>query len=290
MNLIVKVNLALCGAVIVGLAVTAAIAHKLLFDKARAEALENASIMMEAAMATRSYTSNRIKTLLDNQMKYVFLPESVPSYAATEIFSALRSAHPEYNYREAALNPTNVRDRAADWEADLVSKFRSDATTTEIVGERETPAGTSLYLARPITVKSEACLQCHSTPDAAPKPMVEKYGTANGFGWQMNETVGAQIVSVPSHVHAERAQATFQALMLSVAAVFVVVSIVLNVILTLLVIRPMARLASIAEKTSLGSEEAPPFDVRGRDEIAALARAFARMRTSLQKAMAMIDA
>ncbi len=290
MNLIVKFNLVLSGTVIVGLAVTAAIAHNMLFDKARAETLQNASIMMEAAMATRSYTSNHVKTLLDNQMKYVFLPESVPSFAATEVFSALRGIHTEYSYKEAALNPTNPRDRVTDWESDVVNRFRGDAKTTEIVGERDTPTGSSLYLARPITVKSGACLQCHSTFDAAPKPMLEKYGTANGFGWQMNETVGAQIVSVPSHVHTERAQATFQAFMLSIGAVFAVVFIVLNAMLTIFVIKPVTRLATIAEQTSMGSEEAPPFDVRGRDEIAALARSFARMRTSLQKAMAMIDA
>lgn len=290
MNLIVKFNLVLSGTVIVGLAVTAAVAHKLLFDKARDETLQNASIMMEAAMATRSYTNNHIKTLLDNQMKYVFLPESVPSFAATEVFNALRNTHTEYSYKEAALNPTNPRDRVTDWEADVVNRFRADANTTEIVGERDTPTGKSLYLARPITVKSAACLQCHSTVDAAPKPMVEKYGTANGFGWQLNETVGAQIVSVPGHVHTERAQATFQAFMLAIGAVFAVVFIVLNVMLTVFVIRPVTRLAAIAEKTSLGSEDAPPFDVSGRDEIAALARAFNRMRTSLQKAMAMIDA
>ncbi len=290
MNLIVKFNLVLSGTVIVGMAATAAIAHNMLFDKARAETLQNASIMMEAAMATRSYATNRVKPLLDNQMKYVFLPESVPSFAATEVFSALRSTHTDYNYKEAALNPTNPRDRATDWETDVVNRFRADANTTEIVGERDTPTGRSLYLARPITVKSGACLQCHSTPDAAPKPMVEKYGTGNGFGWQMNETIGAQIVSVPSQVHAERAQATFQGCMLSIAAVFAAVFIVLNVMLTVLVIRPMTRLASVAEKASLGSEEAPPFDVSGHDEIAALARAFNRMRTSLQKAMSMIDA
>ncbi len=290
MNLIVKFNLVLSGTVIVGLAVTAAVAHKLLFDKARDETLQNASIMMEAAMATRSYTNNHIKTLLDNQMKYVFLPESVPSFAATEVFNALRNTHTEYSYKEAALNPTNPRDRVTDWEADVVNRFRADANTTEIVGERDTPTGKSLYLARPITVKSAACLQCHSTVDAAPKPMVEKYGTANGFGWQLNETVGAQIVSVPGHVHTERAQATFQAFMLAIGVVFAVVFIVLNVMLTVFVIRPVTRLAAIAEKTSLGSEDAPPFDVSGRDEIAALARAFNRMRTSLQKAMAMIDA
>ena len=40
-----------------------------------------------------------------------FLPQSLPAYAATEIFSTLRQQHPEYSYKEAVLNPTNPRDR-----------------------------------------------------------------------------------------------------------------------------------------------------------------------------------
>ena len=103
-------------------------------------------------------------------MKYVFLPQTVPAYAATEQFNDVRKTHPDYAYKEATLNPTNPRDRASDWEADVVQIFRQTPTTTELVGERDTPTGRSLYLARPIQIKNGACLVCHSTVDAAPKP------------------------------------------------------------------------------------------------------------------------
>jgi HAMP domain-containing protein len=289
MNLIIKFNAVLLSTMAVGLAGIAGIAHHMLYDKARAESVQNARVMMEAALATRAYTSSHIKPLLDNQMKYLFLPESVPSFAATEVFTALRNNQHEYNYKEAALNPTNPRDRTTDWEADVVNRFRSEAATQEIVGERDTPNGRYLYLARPIKITNGSCLQCHSTFDAAPKPMIEKYGTANGFGWQMNETVGAQIVSVPSRFHAERARSTFNAFVASIAAVFGAVFLVLNLMLTVFVIRPVTRLAAVAEQASLGAAEDVVFEVRGNDEIAALARAFARMRTSLKKAMTLIE-
>ena len=76
-----------------------------------------------------------------------------PAFSATEVLKNLREMRPEYSaffYKEATLNPTNPRDRAADWEADIVQKFRNDSGTHEIVGERATPMGDSLYLARPI--------------------------------------------------------------------------------------------------------------------------------------------
>ena len=43
-----------------------------------------------------------------------------------------------------------------------------------------------------------------SAPGAAPASMVAQYGPANGFGWQLNEVIGAQIVSVPLGVPLER--------------------------------------------------------------------------------------
>ena len=56
-----------------------------------------------------------------------FLPQSVPFYAASQNFLKLREHHPEYAYKEATFNPTNPRDRATDWEADLIQQFRNDA-------------------------------------------------------------------------------------------------------------------------------------------------------------------
>ena len=75
-----------------------------------------------------------------------------------------------------------------------------------MIGERETPTGRALYLARPIQISNAACLVCHSTIEVAPKTMLDLYGSANGFGWKFNEVIGAQVVSVPMSVPIERAQ------------------------------------------------------------------------------------
>jgi hypothetical protein len=48
-----------------------------------------------------------------------FFPQSIPFYASTENFNYFRGQYPEYSYKEAALNPTNPRDRTVDWEADV---------------------------------------------------------------------------------------------------------------------------------------------------------------------------
>lgn len=289
MKLAVKFNLVLLAAIVLGMAITGAIGHRVLQGKARHEAEQSARLMLEAAIAARSYTTDRVRGLLEAQMHYRFLPESVPSFAATEVLKSMQTRFADYQYKEATLNPTNPRDRVVDWEADVVQQFRRNDKLQEFIGERDTPSGKSLYLARPIAVTEAACLQCHSTAAAAPRTLVDKYGTSNGFGWKLGEIVGAQIVSVPSAVHVAEANRAFRAFMLSVAAVFGAVFIVLNVVLTLFVIRPTTRLAALVEQASLGDDQDGDLATDRRDEFGDLERAVARLRTSMRKALAMVE-
>jgi len=288
MKLIWKFNLVLLGIFVLGFLIAGYISYQALQANAREEILQNARLMMEAALSTRNYTTTQVKPLLETQVKYKFLPQTVPAYAATEQFNELRKKHPDYTYKEATLNPTNPRNRAADWEADVVHIFRN-TSTTEVVGERDTPSGRALYLSRPIQVKSKACLDCHSTVDAAPKTMLDLYGNANGFGWKMDEVIGAQIVSVPMAVPIERARKTFTAFMGSLAAVFVAIFVLLNVMLYTMVIRRVTQLAGIADQVSLGNMDAGEFKTNSKDEIGVLTGAMGRMKASLVQAMKMLE-
>lgn len=288
MKLIVKFNLVFLLIFAVGLTVAAYISRDLLERNARDEVLQNARIMMEAALATRNYTSNQVRPLLETQMKYEFRPQSVPAFAATEQLNDLRKKFVDYSYKEATLNPTNPRDRVSDWESEIVNQLRRDPERVEIIGERETLTGRAMYLARPIQIKSEACLTCHSTVDAAPKTMIDLYGPANGFGWKLNEVVGAQIVSVPMTLPIKRSEDTFKVFLISLTAVFAFIFIALNLMLHYIVIWPVTRLSHIADEVSLGKLDTPGFAVKGGGEIAALAGSFERMRTSLMQAMKML--
>ena len=171
----------------------------------------------------------------------------------------------------------------------MVNVFRNATAQTEVVGERDTPGGRSLYLARPIQIKSAACLECHSTVDAAPKTMLDLYGSANGFGWKMDEVIGAQIVSVPMSVPIARADKTFTAFMGSLALVFLAIFVLLNVMLYTMVIRRVTNLAGIADQVSLGNMEAGEFKTKSRDEIGVLTEAMGRMKASLVQAMKMLE-
>ncbi len=289
MKLLYKFNLIFILVMALGVAVSGWISRNLLQEQARQEVVGIGRLLMEQALAERGYTSGQITKLLETQMKYEFLPQAIPSYSATEVQSTLHKKYPEYAYKEATLNPTNPRDRAQGWEVDIVNAFRNDTELKELVGQRETPTGRSLYVSRPLRITNPACLQCHSSVEAAPKTMVDKYGPANGFGWQLNEVIGAQVVSVPMTLPLERAEQNFRLFVGSLVAVFLVVGLVLNLMIWRFVVRPVTQLSALADRVSQGDLNAPEFASRSKDEIGTLADSFSRMRASVVQAMKMLD-
>jgi protein-histidine pros-kinase len=289
MKLLLKFNLIFILVMALGVAVSGAISRSLLQAQAKEEVLGGARLLMEQASAVRAYTSGQITKLLAEQMKTEFLPQSVPSYSATEVLATVQAKHPEYGYKEATLNPTNPRDRAAGWEVDIVNSFRNDANLKEFVGQRDTPTGPSLYVSRPLRITDGACLRCHSSVEAAPQTMVAKYGPANGFGWQLDEVIGAQVVSVPMALPLQRANQAFKLFIGSLIGVFLVVGIVLNLMIWFVVVRPVTQLSALADRVSQGDLAAADFNTRSRDEIGTLAASFARMRTSVVQAMKMLE-
>ena len=288
MGLRLKFNIVLALVFAAGIAVSAYVSHALLQENAKQEVLRNAGLIMEAALSIRGYTVSQVKPHLESQLQETFLPQTVPAFAATETFNTLRKKYPDFMYKEATLNPTNPRDRAVEWESDVVSYFRNDANMKEFTNERDTPTGRMLYIARPITIRDPACLACHSVPSAAPASMIKLYGENNGFGWKHMETVGAQIVSVPMALPVKNANDTFRVFMGSLAAIFVVTFIVLNAMLSFMILRPITRMSAAADKISQGDFDVPEFGT-GKDEISTLGVSFNRMRRSLQKALKLIE-
>ena len=290
MKLLVKFNLIFLLVFLVGLAGSSLVARGMLQRAAKEDVTDRARLLMEKANAVSSYTATQIKPLLETQMKYTFLPQSVPAYSAAEVLAALQKSYPEYAFKSAMLNPTNPRDRAVAWEEDVVGQFKNNPDMKEFIGERETPTGTSLYIARPIRLSNPACLACHTSPEVAPATLVERYGPSNGFGWKLGDTLGAQVVSVPMTVPMQRADQALMVVVGVLAAVFLLIGASLNFMLWKLVIQPVSKLSAIADRVSLGEFEAPEFEVNSKDEIGTLADSFGRMRKSLAHAMKMLDA
>lgn len=289
MGLRLKFNLILILVTLLGLAGSGFFSYQILQKNAQDEVLEMARIMMESAVAVRSYTVSEIKPLLAVQQRRAFIPQTVPAYAAAQYIRRLQESHSDYSYKEATLNPTNPANRTTEWEADIVYHFRNNSNEKELIGTRQTATGPQLFMGRPITITNPECLVCHDTPAVAPATLVEQYGSSNGFGWKLNETIGAQIVAVPMSLPLQRAEKTFITFMSALVAVFVLVGIILNLMLHFIVIKPVRAMSAKADEISLGDLTVDELVVTGNDEIASLGRSFNRMHRSLSNAVKMLD-
>lgn len=236
MDLKLKLNIVLALTFLIALAVTGFI----LDNSLRANALEKSKFaaihQMDTAMAIRKYTDVYVKPYLVHDQE--FRPASVPSFSATMSMKYFEDMYPGYSYREAALNPTNPKDLAKDWEIGIIKSFRDNPSKRE--GFHISNDGYEQYLhyIKPIKVSSPTCLQCHSTPDVAPATLIQKYGDKNGFGWKLDDVIGVQIVSVPMSVPIAESR---QSLIVYIISIFLICSlffVLLNLMLNKVIISP----------------------------------------------------
>jgi HAMP domain-containing protein len=155
----------------------------------------------------------------------------------------------------------------------------------ELTGVHDVDQGKVFYLAHPIRIEDPQCLTCHSTPDRAPPAMLARFGTVNGFGWRMHDTVGMEILTVPL---TEQLRGTLQLVLFlagGLLLIFVVAYVTLSIVFDSALVRPLSALASAADAASQTGEpelHAPRSAVR---EIRVLAEALERMRLSMTKAI-----
>jgi protein-histidine pros-kinase len=290
MKLLTKFDLVLIVVFGVGMLLISHYAYVFLMKNAQQQVLQQAELMAASASATKDYTVDQVSPILEKTPLHTsdFLPQTIPFYATSVTFKNLRSSYPDYVLRTAALNPSNLGDRATEWEVDLINYFRDHPTETQHVGERATPTGPMLYIAAPV-IAAAGCLQCHSDPSIAPKAMIRHYGPEHGFGWKQNEIVGAQIVSVPMSVPIAMANKGFHDLLISLGAIFLLTIGLIDIAMYMIVIRPLRRVSANADVISKGEIDLPPLEIKGKDEISEVTASFNRMHTSLIKAFEMLN-
>ncbi len=277
---------------VIGMTIASSLLFGVFEQNAETEITGKAKLIVETMNSVRDYTDRNIEPLLKDRLETepAFLPETVPAFAATEIFQRLRKneGYRSFFYKEATLNPTNLRDKVDEFEKILVEQFRKEPATKRLSGFRDLPGGRIFYIARPLTVDKNSCLRCHSTPDRAPKSQIASYGSEHGFGWNLGEIVAAQVVSVPAENVINKAHDTLKTVMGVLLGVFGAIVLAINYLLRRAVIRPIRHLVKTAEAISLGDLDAE-FEHQNQDEIGLLSTAFNRMKSSLKISMSFLD-
>lgn len=282
-----------------GVATAGYISYRLESQQAREEVKQKADMLLEVATSVRSYTVDEVAPLLQAMDASTFHASQVPSFAAQSTIKRLGARYPEYRYRETALNPSNLHDRANDWEVGLLRTFRTDSARKEVSGTVGEGGDRRFYVARPIRVGSGACLRCHSTPEAAPRAMLAKYGPNNGFGWRMGEAVAIQLVEVPTAAAEQRAWRSVLVTVGSLSCVFVLSAAVFLMLLRRHVTHPLEALTRAAHATSVAPRSGPSGDGGGDDAEAVspapggqfrdLHDAIVRLKTSVDRALTLME-
>lgn len=265
---------------------------KILGDNAKEKVASQAFLLLETMSSVRDYTADQINPQLAPRLEKedLFLPQTVPAYSAREVFEKLRTREQYSNffYKEATLNPTNPRDKADAFETNVVEKFREQSGLQEVTGFRSLPSGEIFYVARPLVISEQSCLRCHSTPEQAPKSQISTYGRDNGFGWKLNEIIGAKVISVPASAVFNEARRLQILVIGSLSVFFLLAMIIINLFIKFAVTNPLKRMAQLSKQVSTGDMKGE-FEHPAHDEIGILAASLNRMKVSLEMAMNMLN-
>ncbi|GFE68801.1 DUF3365 domain-containing protein [Chroococcus sp. FPU101] len=276
---------------LIGIIVSSLILWQTIQHEAEADIARKSELLMQTMNSVRSYTDNYVSPLFKEQLttSKEFVRESVPAFAAREIFERFRD-RPEYHsffYKEAAPNPTNTRDQADEFETKIVAHFQLQPDLKSLSDYRVVDGKKLFYVARPLVMKQSSCLQCHGNPKNAPKSLINTYGSQNGFDWRLNDVIAAQILYIPADEVFQHRQRYLTLIMLIFGSVFMIALLSLNGLLKRRVIQPIKQLTAIASQITGGritSAQIKAFDsprmmkvAQRSDEPGQLARSFQRM-------------
>jgi HAMP domain-containing protein len=271
-----------------GILIGGTVYWRTLQGRAQDEIAAQGTLLIETMNAVRGYTSGNVRPLLVDDLAASpgFIPETVPAFSARSVFENFRGQadFESYLYKEAALDPTNPLDLADDFEAALLQKMIDGSTSGEVNGYRVQSGTRLFYIARPLTIGSESCLECHSSPENAPPSLIATYGDQGGFGWQVGQTVAVQIIYVPAEEVFNAAWRTFTLVMGVFVILFALIIVLINTLLRRYVIQPVDVLSGLAQKISADENfsadlESPALHtVTARpDELGNLAQVFRKM-------------
>lgn len=294
MNLGSKFTLLLSVVFVGGVLAAGLVLWQVLQHQAQNQVTMRGEILLQAINSVRGYTSHNVQPLLEDELytSPEFISETVPAFSARTVFENFRQDehYRRFLYKEASFNPTNPLDLADTFEIDLLRKMEENPEAPQIAGFRRLDNEDVYYIAQPMVMTEESCLTCHGSVADAPENMLAKYGAENGFGWQLNEVIAAQIIYVPAAEVFNTAVRSFLLVMGIFVGTFLLIILLINYLLRRYVIQPVGAMGVLADKISAddvtGADIESPALVavtQRADELGQMARLFQQMAREVQQ-------
>lgn len=275
---------------------TIAMLSKHLNSHAEQAVRERATIVLTAMQSVRDYTRDHVQPLLKESTDVgAFVQESIPNFSARTVFADFQQQDvllEDFLYKEATPNPTNLDDLADTFETDIFSQLQQYVKENQnapqvLSGYRSLDGKKLFYSARPLLMTDNSCLECHGSAQNAPQYLLDMYGDRNGFNWQLNDVVAAQMVYVPADMIFNRGRQNLRMVTKTLLSILGAFFVVINLLLWRMVVKPLKVLTNTAKCVSscsiqAGQETYPqnrPLEklTQRQDEPGQLARSFQYM-------------
>ena len=168
------------------------------------EAERQASLLLDRNLATHTYFTHELKPNIFKWTESFRSPDYFdPSWMSStyavrqmdKIFHQL--AKEPYYYKESSINARSPEAEADDYEKGFLQELQKDSNLMRKTYIRYFDGQPYLTVLRRGEPMESSCMRCHTTPDLAPKGMVDIYGPDRSFGRNLDEVVQAISIRIP---------------------------------------------------------------------------------------------
>jgi hypothetical protein len=173
-------------------------------QQALIEAQAKARIILDRNLATHTYFSQIMKPSIFawsepfRSKEYFDHTWMSSTYAIREIEKYFKSLNPSgYSFKDAAIDARSPENEADEYERAFIEKLNADKRLESESIVRRIDGKPYLVVSRKGEVMEASCLRCHSTPQNAPKGMIDHYGPERSFNRKAGDTASAVSLRIP---------------------------------------------------------------------------------------------
>ncbi len=159
------------------------------------EARSKAALILSQVEAVQGYVRATLRPAM-----YRLLPEDQfvleamsTSYITRGVMSDQNLAKQAFLYRRVGVGARNPDYEADGLERGYIARFEAEPGLVRVEELVEFDGEKHFVTARPQRFE-EACLRCHGDPAEAPRELIERYGAQRGFGRQVGQLAGIDLV------------------------------------------------------------------------------------------------
>jgi len=236
-----------------------------------------AELAIEFDLALRDYVAQTIRPEMQRRIgQDEFVLEAMSSsYVARRVFEKIKRKFPDYFIKFSSENPRNPANQAGREEVRMIDYFRRHPEATRWSGKLRIDQREYLAYLSPMRIE-RACLRCHGQPQDCPRSLIERYGTAGGFGYRLGDVAGMDAIAIP--LDGVRAALRRDAMGSIATGTIWLASLLVAILLAfrLVVTRRLAAITGHFRDATQAAQDEPltPIHVEGADEIAVLAASF----------------